>query len=249
MRAMIFAAGRGTRLKPITDSRPKALVTINDLTLLEWVIRRLIKFDIKNIIINVHHFADQIIDYLNSKNNFGINIQISMEDELLDTGGGLKKAAWFFENEEAFLVHNVDILSDINLHQLYLSHLQSKAAATLAVRTRKTQRYFLFDKNNQLCGWQNIKTKEIIWSDAAVKDASPFSFCGIHIISKSFLDVLKNDKVFSIIPEYLRLAKSLTIAGYPTNDSNWIDLGRKENFEDVNKIFTNDYFSKLLTTI
>jgi len=146
MKAMIFAAGKGTRLQPLTNDIPKALVKVNNITLLEIIINKLKHFGFNDIIINVHHFAEQIKDFLNKNNNFGIKITISDESSLLlETGGGLKKAAWFFDDNKPFLIHNVDILSDINLSELYDFHIQSQSLATLAVMHRITSRYFLFD--------------------------------------------------------------------------------------------------------
>ena len=144
MKAMIFAAGLGTRLKPLTNDKPKALVTVNGTTLLELTINKLIQHGFNEIIINIHYFGNQIIDFLKSKNNFNISITISDESELLlDTGGGLKKTAYFFNDNKPFLVHNVDIVSEINLTELYAQHLQSDAIATLAVKNRKSSRYFI----------------------------------------------------------------------------------------------------------
>src|SRR5210317_1542357 len=159
MKAMIFAAGLGTRLKPITNDRPKALAEIHGTPLIEIVIRRLINCGFNDIIINVHHFADKVLDFLASKNNFGINLQISDErGELLDTGGGLKKASWFFDDGKAFLVHNVDTLTDIDLLDYYHFHQKNNALATLLVRHRPGSRFFLFDENSILSGWENVLT-------------------------------------------------------------------------------------------
>ena len=161
MKAMILAAGLGTRLRPLTDDRPKALVEINGRTLLEITLTRLHAFGIQDVIINVHHFADMVVDYLRKNDNFGMRIEVSREEELLDTGGGLKKAAYFFaENssrpdssgEEPFMVHNVDVLSSIDLRRMVQFHNDNHSLATLAVRDRKTSRYLLFDDQLQLCG-------------------------------------------------------------------------------------------------
>src|SRR5713226_4478722 len=162
MKAMILAAGLGTRLRPLTDNRPKALVEVAGRTLLEICLSRLRTFGISEVIVNVHHFADMVIDYLKSKNNFGMRIEISREDVLLDTGGGLKKAAWFFledsnrshssKIDEPFLLHNVDVISTIDFQRMLLFHNENHALATLAVQTRETSRYLLFNDQLQLCG-------------------------------------------------------------------------------------------------
>src|SRR5216684_2717644 len=156
-RAMILAAGLGTRLRPLTDDRPKALVEVAGHTLLEITLRRLREFGIREVIVNVHHFADMVVDYLEKNDNFGMRIEISREEVLLDTGGGLKQAAWFFledsrEADEPFVLHNVDVLSTIDIHRMVEFHKQNQALATLAVQERQTSRYLLFDERNQLCG-------------------------------------------------------------------------------------------------
>src|SRR5208282_91311 len=157
MKAMILAAGLGTRLRPLTDDRPKALVEINGRTLLEITIQRIAAFGVREVIVNVHHFADRIAAYLKSKNSFGLRIEISREDDLLlDTGGGLKKAAWFFLEDtnrldEPFLLHNVDVISTIDFGRMVQVHNHNRALATLAVQQRATSRYLLFDEQHQLC--------------------------------------------------------------------------------------------------
>ncbi len=245
MKALVFAAGLGTRLKPLTNSMPKALVPIYNRPILEWVILRLIKFGIKEIIVNVHHFADQIIDFLNSKNHFGIKIEISHEEELLDTGGGLKKASWFFENEKDFLIHNADILSNIDLKQMYVHHINVKADATLAIRRRRTNRYLLFNDKGQLCGWRAKKENKTLWVKKAENKIDELSFCGIHIFSTKLLAELNSANKFPIINEYLKLASHYTVYGFDTEAFNWLDLGRKENLKEVEKIFIQPYFEEI----
>ena len=164
-KGMILAAGLGTRLRPITNSIPKALVKVDGRTLLEGAIRHLADHGVKEIIINVHHFSEQIINYLNQNKNFGLNITISDEsDQLLDTGGGLKKVSGFFNEGGAFFVRNVDIISDLDLTRMMEYHLKTHSLATIAVRKRDTSRYFLFDQDYRLCGWTNLKTGERILS-------------------------------------------------------------------------------------
>jgi len=156
---MIFAAGPGTRLHPLTKNTPKALIEVGGETLLERIIQKLRNYGISEIVINVHHLADQILAYLKANDNFGVTIHISDErHQLLDTGGGLKQAAPLLKGNEPILIHNVDVLSDTDLNELVDFHLREEALATLLVRERKTQRYFLLDQNNRLVGWENMRT-------------------------------------------------------------------------------------------
>ena len=245
MKAMIFAAGLGTRLKPLTNSKPKALIPINNKPMLEWLILRLKKYDIKNIIVNVHHHADQIIQFLRSKDNFNINIEISHEINLLETGGGLKKAEWFFEGEKDILIHNSDILSDINFSKIYLEHSIKNSDATLCVSKRKTSRYLLFDSNGQLCGWKSTHENKTLWVDKPVDQVDEFAFNGIHLISKKVLKKFKAESKYPIIPEYLRLAKDNKICALNTSEYSWTDLGNVENVKKVSKQFNKRYFSNL----
>jgi len=209
MKAMILAAGLGTRLKPLTDDRPKALVEIAGRTLLEIAITRLRSFGIREVIVNVHHFADMAVDYLKAKDNFGVRIEISREDVLLDTGGGLKKAAWFFltdpPTDKPFVLHNVDVISSIDIEQMVQFHKKHQALATLAVQDRPTSRYLLFDGDSKLCGRRMglDETAEIV---RASRYANALAFAGIHVISPRLLSMLTEDGVFSIITSYLRLA-------------------------------------------
>jgi NDP-sugar pyrophosphorylase family protein len=234
MKAMIFAAGFGTRLKPITDSKPKALVKIKGKPLLEITISKLIEYGFDEIIVNVHHLAEQIISFLKSC-EFNARIEISDErDKLLDTGGGLKKVKWFFDDGKPFLVHNVDIISDLNLGQMYKAHLQNKSLATLAVRNRESSRYFLFDEGKMLCGWENIKTNERI----IVREQSnltQFAFSGVQVIDPKIFEYFPEEERFSIVDVYLNAAKQEKILGYSDNSSNWTDVGRIEDLKKVNK--------------
>jgi len=242
MKALILAAGFGTRLQPITDSKPKALVEINGITLLEFTIRRLIKFGFNQIIINVHHFAEQIINFLDEKNNFGIEIEISDErDLLLDTGGGLKKASWFFDDGKPFLIHNVDILSDVDLSQFYNSHLNSDSIATLAVQKRKSSRYFLFDDEKYLCGWENVKTNERKITRQPNGKLAQLAFSGIHMADPSIFKLIPPEKVFSIVDFYLSIASQNRISYFDHSNSLFIDLGKKENLAEAEKIFNNNF--------
>jgi len=234
MRAMILAAGLGTRLRPLTDNRPKALVEVAGRTLLEITLRRLSRFGIREVIINVHHFADMIVEYLRVHDNFGMHIEISREDDVLDTGGGLKKAGYFFSNSnEPFILHNVDVISTIDLGLMVQRHSATQALATLGVQDRKTSRYLLFDEHLELCG------RRLSTGDETVKPAArilPLAFSGIHIISPRLLSMLSEEGAFSIVSSYLRLAASGgKIGGFRTDQYYWLDLGKHENLARAEK--------------
>ncbi len=226
---MILAAGRGTRLRPLTDYQPKALVKVAEVPLLELIIRRLKHFGCRDIVINVHHFGDQIIQFLRKKEYFGINIHISDEqDQLLDTGGALKKAAAFFDDGQSFLLCNTDILSDIDLRQFYDTHCQSGALATLAVQWRTTSRYFIFDKEMVLNGWTNVNTGEVKLSREA-KALQMLAFSGIHAIHPRLFDYMPDESVFSIIDTYLKAAATESIKAFRCDDQQWMDVGKPSN--------------------
>lgn len=237
MKAMIFAAGLGTRLKPITDNIPKALVQVGGVALLEHVIIKLIMQGFDEIIINVHHHAQKIIEFLKSKNNFNVRIEISDESELLlDTGGGLKKASWFFNDGKPFLVHNVDIISDLDLENFYCSHIQSNALATIAVRNRPPQRYFLFDNDMNVCGWENLSTNEKIISRNSTEPMCSLAFSGIHVISPQIFELMQETGKFSIVNVYLRLSTYHNIKGYCHDTGYWIDLGKPQSIAEAEEI-------------
>ena len=234
MKALIFAAGLGTRLRPLTNDRPKALVEINGKTLLQIAIEKLTHFGFNDIMVNVHHFADLMLETIEQHDGFGANITISDErNELLETGGGLKKAAWFFGDNQPFLVHNVDVVHDLDLKHLYDYHLNNNALATLAIRKRSTSRYLLFNNNNELRGWQNIKTGEVKIARRTEGQLWSFGFCGIHVISPEIFPLLTESGKFSIINPYLRLAKTRLIQGYNHSDSTWIDVGKHESLAEA----------------
>ena len=235
MKAMILAAGIGSRLKKLTINTPKALIKISDKTLLEILIEKLKSHGIDDIIINVHHHAGQIIDYVKSKNSFDINIQFSKESELLDTGGGLKKASWFFDGSEPFLLYNVDVISNLNIEEMLKYHNNNNSIISIAVRKRKTSRYFLFDGNNQLCGWKNETSGETIISRKTKPELHPFSFMGIHVISPKVFKFFPKDNKFSIVDFYLNIAAELKIMGYKADKYSWIDCGRPENLIEAEK--------------
>jgi NDP-sugar pyrophosphorylase family protein len=238
MRAMILAAGLGTRLKPLTNSTPKALIKIKDFTLLELQIKKLVSEGFDQIIINVHHFGDVVKDYLKQNNFFNCSIEISDESEkLLDTGGGLKKASHFFMEDEPFLVYNVDILSNISLRKLINYHLTSESIATLAIQNRDSSRKFLFDKNNILCGWMNQKSSENIITSDEQSELFPYSFSGIQVINPKIFKYFPDKDIFSLVELYLSAARKAKISGYVHNDDLWIDIGKLENLDRAEKIF------------
>lgn len=238
MHAMILAAGLGTRLKPLTDSIPKALIKINDYTLLELQIKKLRSEGFDQIIINVHHFADKVKQYLEEYNFFNCSIEISDESEkLLETGGGLKKASHFFSDGNPFLVYNVDILSNISLKELMEFHLTSENIATLAVQNRESSRKFLFDKNNTLCGWMNEKSGEEIITIEEQSELLPYSFSGIQIIDPEMFKYFPDKNIFSLIELYLSVAKKAKIIGYTHNQDEWMDLGNIENLNQAESFF------------
>lgn len=228
---MVLAAGLGTRLRPLTNDRPKALVEVGGRTLLELTLARLKSFGVSDVIINVHHFADAMVAYLKAHDNFGMRIEISREDVLLDTGGGLKHAAWFFEGSaegEPFLLHNVDVLSTVDLAGMLRLHIENDALATLAVQDRSTSRYLLFDGSGLLCGRQagsNV-TPELVRD---VADPQALAFAGIHVLSTRIFSRLSEEGMFSIIGAYLRLsADGERIQAFRSDDSYWRDLGKPE---------------------
>jgi NDP-sugar pyrophosphorylase family protein len=231
MKAMILAAGLGTRLRPLTDDRPKALVEVAGRTLLEIAISRLRSFGVCEVIINVHHFADMVVSYLKANHNFGMRIEVSCEEVLLDTGGGVKKAAWFFQENSGstapFVLHNVDVLSNIDLGRMIQVHKENRALATLAVQDRKTSRYLLFDEHNQLCGRRTGKNHDELVQSSPNPQALAFS--GIHVISRRLLPLLTEEGAFSIIASYLRLAsQGERILAFSADEYYWRDLGKPE---------------------
>jgi NDP-sugar pyrophosphorylase family protein len=234
MRAMVLAAGLGTRLRPLTDDRPKALVEINRRSLLEIVLSRLRRFGITEVIVNVHHFADLVVEHLRAHDNFGMRIEVSREEELLDTGGGLKKASHFFleRPDEPFLVHNVDVLSAIDLHRMVEFHREREALATLALQHRATSRSLLFDQQGQLCGRSSRGAKAEIAREAS--SLSEWAFCGVHVLSPRIFAEVGEDGAFPIVPVYLRLAsQGGRILGFNADEYYWRDLGKPESIEQA----------------
>jgi mannose-1-phosphate guanylyltransferase len=238
MKAMVLAAGLGTRLRPLTDTRPKALVEINGRSLLEITLTRLKGCGIRDVIINVHHFADMVVEYLKAHENFGMHIEVSREEVLLDTGGGLKKAAWFFlQNpagmDEPFLLHNVDVISTVDFAEMLDFHKSRDALATLAVQDRETSRYLLFNQEDQLCGRRFRKggKQEIV---RVSSDLRARAFCGIHVISPRLLAMMQEVGAFSIIDTYLHLvASGENILAFNADGYYWRDLGKPNDLKQA----------------
>ena len=260
MKAMILAAGLGTRLRPLTDDRPKALVEVGGRPLLDITLSRLRVFGVREVIINVHHFADMVVDYLKMNDNFGMRIEISREDLLLDTGGALKKAAWFFLEDssrldEPFILHNVDAISTIDLELMVQFHVEHQALATLAVQERETSRYLLFDEKLRLCGRRTASEQAHGaplggWTGEAPvpTQAHPLralAFSGIHVISPRIFSMMTEEGVFSIIASYLRLAaQGENILALGADKYYWRDLGRPENVAQAERDLKNKIFSR-----
>jgi NDP-sugar pyrophosphorylase family protein len=250
MKAMILAAGLGTRLRPLTNERPKALVKIGGRTLLDITLARLREFGIREVIVNVHHFADMVVEYLRANGNFGMRIEISREEELLDTGGGLKKAGWFFQEDSAgadepFVVHNVDVISTIDLNRMVAFHSENQALATLAVQQRETSRFLLFDEHGQLCGRRTGPNgvPEIVFAKQGAQ-LREFAFSGVHVISSRIFSSITEVGAFSIISAYLRLAdQGEKVEAFRADEYYWKDLGRPENVAQVSQ----DLHTKVLS--
>jgi NDP-sugar pyrophosphorylase family protein len=235
---MVLAAGLGTRLRPLTNDRPKALVEIGGRTLLEITLTRLASFGVREVIINVHHFADLVIQYLKTKDNFGLKVEVSREELLLDTGGGLKKASWFFLQDpnrldEPFILHNVDVVSTIDFQGIVKFHSENHALATLAVQERESSRYLLFDERGELCGRRigRDQEPELVRSSPSLQQ---LAFSGIHIISPRLLPKMSEEGVFSIIATYLRLAgQGEKILAFRADEFYWRDLGKLEDLRQA----------------
>lgn len=274
MQAMIFAAGLGTRLKPLTDTMPKALVKVGGKPLIEHVVQRLAEAGVKRIVVNVHHFSSQIIDFLRERDNFGLDIAISDEsDKLLDTGGGIKKAAPLFDNASPILIHNVDIFSNVNLRQFY-EEAQNREAikekicssdsarkdtirphsdglpvdAVLLVSKRKTKRYLLFDSDMTLVGWTNVETGEVRspYGKIDAHDYRMFAFAGIHVISPRLVRAMDEypDK-FGIIDFYLKTCAAHRIVGFVKNDLSLMDIGKIDTLSQAEDFLNNLYKDKI----
>ncbi len=236
MKAMIFAAGLGTRLYPLTADRPKALVEVAGKTLLQRAIEKVSDGGFNQLVINIHHYGEQIIRFLEANNNFGLSITISDErDQLLDTGGGIMKAAPWLDGDEPFLVYNVDVLSNIDLQLFRKYHEERGGLATLAVRDRKTSRYLAFDESMQLTGWRNVSTGEEIIS-RNIPNSRLFAFSGIQLIDPAIFSLIAERGSFPLIPLYLKLAGNHPIMGYNDQSSLWMDLGKPDQIIAAEKL-------------
>jgi MurNAc alpha-1-phosphate uridylyltransferase len=237
MKAMILAAGLGTRLKPFTDTAPKALAVVNGKSLLQRSIEYLRDFEIEEIVVNVHHFSNKVVETIEKNNGFGSKVVVSDEsDQVLETGGAIKKASWFFKDNEPFVLMNVDVLTDMDLDLMRKHHMKEKPLATLAVTTRKTTRYFLFDELDNLCGWKNEKTGEQKMSKE-ITGYKQKAFSGIHIISPRIFSFLKHEGKFSIIDAYLELSKMHRISAFDHSTSKFVDVGKPESLAQAEKMF------------
>lgn len=234
---MIFAAGLGTRLRPLTNDRPKALVEVAGKPLLQHQIEKLKAAGFEHIVVNIHHFGQQIVDFLESNNKFGLDIKISDERELLlDTGGGIKAAMKMFDNNDPVLIHNVDIISDIDLVELYQAH---KGVATLAINQRETSRYILFDEQLQMRGWTNIKTGEVKPSTLVLSESlKKFAFSGIHVVGEEIIPYLeeRKEEVFPIMDFYISLCQEAEVRGIDVTGKKWVDCGKPEHLDTAKDI-------------
>jgi NDP-sugar pyrophosphorylase family protein len=238
MQAMLFSAGLGTRLRPLTENLPKALIPVAGKPLLQWNIEKLRDAGCSRIIVNVHHFPEKIRDFLLANRNFGVDISISDEsEEILDTGGGLLKAAPYFNPEEIIIAHNVDVISNADLKALINYHTENEAMATLVVRDRSTQRYLLFDNRMALQGWANKASGEA----RLIRDIDPvtlkyLAFSGIHVINPGLIPLIKQTGKFSVIETYLSLASVYNILGFEDHSTLWMDVGKHEQLQIAEQV-------------
>jgi NDP-sugar pyrophosphorylase family protein len=231
MKALILAAGTGSRLKPLTDVTPKALLPICGKPLLYYAIEKLAAVGVTEIVVNVHHLANQVIAYIQNMRFFGVQLFISDErDDLLDTGGGLKKAAAFFNDNHPFFVYNVDVLTSLNLSEMFQFHLQHEALVTIAVSHRDTSRYLLFDDNMYLHGWADVKKNIHIPEDIQSCRFRKKAFSGIHVIHPKLFELIDKEGSFPILPEYIRLCAQYPIIGFDHTGAQWLDVGKPESF-------------------
>jgi NDP-sugar pyrophosphorylase family protein len=238
MKAMILAAGLGTRLKPWTDNHPKALAVVNNKSLLQRNVEYLQKFGIRDVVVNVHHFADQVKQAVEKNGGWGSNILISDEtDEVLETGGGLMKAASLLTGEEPFVLMNVDILTDLDIRAMIFYHNHHRPLATLATSGRETSRYFLFDKDDDLCGWRNVKTGEQKGNVPVENKATQRAFSGIHIIDPNILELIQQKGKFSMVDVYLDLMNNHKIKSFDHSKSKFIDVGKPESIASAAHLF------------
>lgn len=234
--AMIFAAGLGTRLKPFTKEHPKALAEINGVPLLAIALKKIERLGIKKVVINVHHFAHQVISFVEKHKSNNLEILISDESEqLLDTGGGLLKAAPLFDTEADILIYNVDVITNAPLDELIKTHQQQKNLVTLMTEKRKASRFLLFDADNQLKGWRNPKTKEELWVNQP-EETLEMGYNGVHIIQSKLLGLLDNSNSFPIFPEYIKLSEKFPVKSWSNWKGEWIDVGTPEKLDQASKL-------------
>lgn len=234
MKAMILAAGIGSRLRPLTDSVPKALVEAGGLTMLEHVLRRLIQAGVAEVVLNLHHLPEAIEAFLKKNDNFGLRMEFSHEPELLDTGGGLKQAARFFDDGRPFFVHNVDVYTELDLTAIYRAHLASGALATLAVHKRQSDRLLLFTEEGHLCGREVVSASHVEWARSPVPLVERLGFDGVHVVSPDLLCRMTEAGAFPIVQPYLRLAgEGERIQAFRTDGRYWKDIGRLSSLEEL----------------
>jgi len=237
MKALILAAGTGSRLKPLTDTTPKALLKAGRYTLLQFAILKLRQFGYTDIMVNVHHLGQQIIDYIADNKGFGCQVTISDErDQLLDTGGAIKKAAWFFDDGQPFVVYNADVVCDLDLSLLRQHHIESRNLATLVVRNRPSGRLLLFDEFMQLKEWRNAVTGERKVAALSNTGLQAFAFSGIHIINPELTSMMEQTSRFSIIDTYLRLAATHPIGALVDHSTLWADAGKPESLNEAGRM-------------
>ncbi len=242
MKAMIFAAGKGTRLRPITDYVPKAMVVVGGKPLLEWLLLKMASCGIRDVVVNVHHLSEQVIDFISRKPVQGLNIQISDEtDLLLDTGGGLKNAALMLQGNEPVLIHNVDILSNLDFRQFEKDFLKAAVPAMLAVKDRQTSRKLEFSDEGLLCGWMNESTGEHIIVNDFPGHVNRFAFSGISMVSPEFPLLMRESGVFGFIPACLNLARDIEIRKYDASHE-WLDVGKPEVLQKAEQ-FVHTYYN------
>lgn len=233
--AFVFAAGLGTRLYPLTADRPKALVCYQNKPLLQHVLEKIVAAGIDDIVVNVHHFPDQIIDFL-KKHRFDARIRVSDERAYLrDTAGGLKFAEPLLGDADTLLLYNVDIISSVDINKMLKSHSESRADVTLAVRDRKTSRYLVFDEQTKrMCGWKNVSTGEIVIPRAS-EHTVDLAFSGVHIVNRDFVKAIPTVEKHSLTPLYVQLVNKMNIVGFLHQNDDWIDVGKYEQFKNVLK--------------
>lgn len=237
MKGIIFAAGMGTRLKPWTDHHPKALAIVNGKSLLQRNVEYLQRYNVTDLIVNVHHFADQIIDTIYQHNGWGSQITISDErDALLETGGGLKKAAWFLQGNEPFVVMNADMLTNLNLSAMLAYHRQHHPIVTMGVTNRATERNFLFNNEHILCGWINTQTEERKISRPG-QPLTPMAYSCVNIFEPALLPLIHQEGKFSVVDVYLDVARQHTILGYDHSGDTLVDVGKPESITKAEVLF------------